>query len=56
MSFKDFAATHTGRRFFDGFQQLVDAIEILATQIKGLRDTIDKNVELLTARSEDDER
>ena len=45
MSFKDFIASHTGRRFFDGFQEYVGLFKELIEQLTSLN----QNLELANA-------
>jgi hypothetical protein len=42
MSFKDFAATHTGRRFFDSFAHFVDLLESLVAQLTVLNENLER--------------
>jgi len=41
MSFKDFIASHTGRRFFDAFNRGVDLFQELIEQLTSLNQNLD---------------
>jgi hypothetical protein len=41
MSFREFAATHIGRRFFDGFSNFVRQVENLVEQLTKLNGTLE---------------